>query len=813
MKKLLLISAILLTVGFLQSETLVGQIRQEQSEKLLSDVTVYIPVLNRGTISDNNGRFVFQDLPAGKYLIRFSRLGFQTLELEIEFPKENFLNIYLRLQPQAIEGLKVSSNIAVQRKTPVTFSNLEKDAILAESFGQDLPMLISEMPNVFSYADAGNPLGYSYLKIRGFDQKRIGVMINGIPLNDPEDHQVYWIDMPDFAESTSEIQFQRGVGNSQYGVSSFGGSLNLETNHLLTPIGSELFTNFGSYNTIRYGLKTTQNFLDYIKFNLRLSGLQSDGYRQNSATEQWSYFLNLSRMGERHITELNLYGGKEITHAAWYASSAADLSQNHQHNPISYDNEIDQFSQPHTELHHQYIINDSWLLKNTLFYISGEGFYEQLKTNRDLWDYGLAEEADAVFSDLIRQKWVKKNHLGWIGNLNWKHLGGDLTIGSYVSYFDSDHWGEIKDVLEADSLNLNFSPGWHYYRYLGEKKYISFYLNELYQPFPDLFVMLNLYYQNIRYDFAQKSAGNFAGEYLHSYDVDYNFFNPRFGINFNLNEAMNIYANVSMAQREPADDELFDIWDGPDDLGANPLFACADTVYVNDQIDHIKWSDPYIKPEKLLNYEIGFGYDAGNWKVKTNFFWMDFQNEIVGYGGVDDDGNPIRGNAEKTIHRGVEFEAEKVLPKNFFWRGNVSYNDNYFHKFVMKDWDDNWNVIEVDYSGNKIGGFPDVLASTTLGYYQQKFQSNLQIQHVGKQYLDNSEDENRTVKPFQLLNLNIAYELSDLIGSADISLIFKVNNLLDKKYETAGYYDSWEEEKYYFPGAGRNFVAAARVKF
>ena len=818
MKKLLILLVILVVANLLLADTLMGQVLDAKNDSELIGVSVYIQNSDQGTSTDESGNFTIIDLDPGIYIVVFKRLGYKSTEKEINFPDERILKIKLHRKPTMIEGIRISSTRAVERETPVTFTNMDKAMIDEANYGQDIPMLLNELPNVLSYADAGSPVGYSNLKIRGFDQKRIGVMINGIPLNDPEDHNVYWVNMPDFAESISDIQFQRGVGSSIYGVSTFGGSLNMQTNTVSESEDSELFANYGSYNTMKYGFKTTRNIRDYFKLNLRLSSITSDGYRDNSSTEQWSYFAGLSRLGERSVTELNFYGGKEITHAAWYASWQGDLEENHQHNPITYDNEIDDFSQPHVELHHSYLINENLSTKNSLFYIHGEGYYEQFKEDRDLWEYGLADNQKTVYADLIRQKWVEKNQYGWVGNLNWIHPLGKLTAGSYISFFDSEHWGEIEEVIGADTLGINYEKGRKYYNYTGDKTYYTFYLNEIFQPIQNLSIMANLYYQMINYRFLQNESGNFTGEFLNSYEVDYNFFNPRFGVNFNLNEAMNVYANVSFAHREPTDDELYDLWDGPDDLGVAPLFAQSDTIFVDSQIDHIEWSGPFVKEEKLIDYELGFGYDAGNWKIKTNLFWMDFQNEIVGYGGVDEDGNPIRGNADETVHRGIELEAETELLSNLKWSGSFSYNDNYFKKFIMKDWDANWNVIDVDYSGNKIGGFPDILASAKLTYRWNELLASIQLQHVGQQYLDNTENEARIVEAYRLVNLGISYNFINLFKLADVSLNLKVNNLLNKEFETSGYYDpwggpDWNGANYYFPGVGRNVIAGIRVGF
>lgn len=811
MRKLILVILILfvsITAAF--ADTLMGQILSKEKGEPIPSVVVKIKDLNLLTYTDDEGKFFFRDITPGEYSISIERIGYQKIMVVIPTSQPNVIS--LKIQPSLIDGVCISATRAKERETPVTFTNLGKETIKEINYGQDIPMLMIEVPNVFSYSESGNGFGYSHLKIRGFDQKRIGVMINGIPLNDPEDHQVYWVNMPDFAESTSDIQFQRGVGSSLYGVSTFGGSLNLQTNNLSAPNRTEIFSNFGSYNTYKYGVKTNYEILKNYKLNLRFSSINSDGYRNNSESELWSYFANLSRIGERSVTELNIYGGNELTHATWYASSESDLEVNHQNNPITYDNEIDDFSQPHFELHHNYFLSDNANLKNTLFYIRGKGYYEQYKEGRDLWEYGLADEPDALESDLIRQKWVTKNHYGWISQYNLHHQLGSLTLGSYLSLFDSEHWGEIKEIIGADTIS--YEKGQNYYNYTGDKQYITFYGNELFKPFNNLSLMLNLYFQHINYKFAQQEAGNFEGAFLNSYEVDYNFFNPRFGINYNLNENLNFYGNVSFAQREPADDELYNLWKGPDDLGVTPQFNESEIITdENGDTIRIEWSEPIVKEEKLTNYELGAAYDSGVLNLKLNFFWMDFKDEIVAYDELDDDWCNIRGNAERTIHRGIEFSGKYLLPINLMLSGSFSYNDNYFEEFNPFT-----ESGDYDYDGNKIAGFPDILASGRLSYRTEPLLISMQIQHVGKQYLDNTEDEDRTIDPFQVVNAFVIYKLTKLFGKSDIELSFRINNILDKEYETAGYYDpwggpDWNGANYYFPAAGRNFMFGLRVGF
>ncbi|MBN1327705.1 MAG: TonB-dependent receptor, partial [Candidatus Cloacimonetes bacterium] len=497
-------------------------------------------------------------------------------------------------------------------------------------------------------------------------------------------------------------------------------------------------------------------------------------------------------------------GGREITHAAWYASSESDLKDNHQHNPIEYDNEIDDFSQPHFEIHHNYSMNQQLLLSNSLFYIFGNGYYEQLKQDQDLWEYGIASEQEEIFGDLVRQKKVRKNQYGIVSELNWEHEAGKLDLGIYGSSFTSKHWGEVKKLVSEE---YDLESGDDYYHYTGDKSYLAVFLNENYRLAENLNLMLNLHYQMINYDFSQKRAGNFTGIYLNSYQVDYDFFNPRFGINYNLNRYFNLYGNISMAQREPTDQELYDLWDGPDDLGVQPLFSNADTLYQNGQIIGIKWSDPIVQAEKLIDYELGFGYQGAFWEASLNFFWMDFRNEIVAYGGVNNDGNPIRGNAESTVHRGIEFSVKGRFSASWEIAGDVSYNDNYFREFNPY----NWSGETDDYSGNSLSGFPDILGKIKCSYRRENLLASVQLQHIGKQYLDNTEDDDRIIEAVQICNAACIWKVPELLKTIDLELNFRVNNIFDQSYYSAGYFDDWYQEKYFWPAAGRNFYVGIRA--
>ncbi len=764
------------------------------------------------TVTKKDGWFRFAKIPKhGR--VQVEAPGYRRRVLAIPCPLPSGTWIIPLARKGISESITIQASRAVERETPVVFTNISGEEIREEHTTEDIPMLLSGQPNVYSYSDDGSGMGYSYLKVRGFDQSRIGVMINGVPLNDPEDHQVYWVDMPDFAASLDSIQFQRGVGSSLYGVDTFGGSLNLITENG-NGKSCDFYATGGSYNTWKTGV-TAEIPLENKRYHVsfRASRLVSDGYRDNSGVRQWAGYISLSRNGEHSLTRFVCYTGNEIAHAAWEASPESVLRINHHDNPITYPNTIDNFSQPHYELHHTVMLNDNIYWKNTLFYIHGRGYYEQYKHQRNLYDYGLWNTADnAPKADIIRQKWVKKNQYGWVSELGFHHGAGDLTIGTYFSSYNSHHWGEVDRVIGMTIPG--FKPNFVYHRYFSGKKYATAYLNENYHLGNRITLMGNLHYQYMSYGLAQQAVGNFRGVLLNSLRVRYRFWNPRLGINVNINNSLNWFANLSVAHREPADSELYDTWYGPDDLGVTPLFSQHQPVVVNGRIVRICWFDPKVKPEKLLDYETGLVRVSDRMTLRANLFWMDFRDEIVSYGQVDDDGFPIRGNADRTVHRGVELSGSFNLPRHFRLDINCSFNDNYFSRFIFHDY--NWNTgetVDIDLSGKTIAGFPDFIANTTLSWRTEAVTAAIRWQVFGKQYLDNTETAGRTIPSYNMIHAWIRYRLPAVAGFKRVELNLKLNNILNKLAYTAGYYDSWAGENYYWPSAGFHFNFGIRATY
>lgn len=326
-------------------------------------------------------------------------------------------------------------------------------------------------------------------------------------------------------------------------------------------------------------------------------------------------------------------------------------------------------------------------------------------------------------------------------------------------------------------------------------------------------VVGDLEFRTQRYIFKQYMEGNYSGDQLNWFSVDNVFLNPKLGVQFSVSEELAGYFTLGRSQRAPVNDEYWDIWEGPDDLGVDPLFATSDTIRNNGRVARIEWSDPLIEPEKVLNMELGTRWASGALSLKVNGYWMDFRNEIVPAGGVRD-GSPVSDNAERSVHRGLEVETSYRPSRGFSGYANLSFSDDRLVDYVINEavYDDNWNLVgmnEVDLGGNRIALFPALMASMGVGYTYGDLRFGINAQNLGKQYLDNTQNEERTIDPFTLVNLRTSIRFDRLFPETALTLDLQVNNLFDEEYETSGYYYG---ENYYYVGATRNYYLSVRLE-
>jgi iron complex outermembrane receptor protein len=803
---------------------LAGRVSDADTGAPLANANIQIQGRDLGTISAAGGYFTLSKVPGEPLTLVVTFVGYEPTLLALDPTKlADGEEISVTLKPMIYAGEEIVVTASrYDSDVHLSHTNLSRDEIRQRHSEVDIPLLLIDTPGLYATSDAGNGVGYTYLKIRGFDQRRVGVMINGIPLNDPEDHQVYWVNMPDLVSSLQDVQIQRGVANSVGGMAAIGGTVNLVTEILPVAPAGRLSLFGGSYGTAKQSLSYSTGLLGgRFASSLRVSHLESDGYRQRAGSDQWAMFWSGRYVTPNSATQINIYTGRELTHHAWDPVDEQTLAADRTSNPETYHNAVDDFRQPHYELHHRWNLSERMALTNSIYLVHGEGFYENFKADRDVDDFSLRPRLaipDSIETmDLVRQKWVRKDQVGWVPQLMVEHAGGRTVIGGHAYTFHSNHWG---DVIWVEGFTPDhFVEGLKYYDYEGDKDTWSLFVNERYEVISGLTLLMDLQYQHIHYDFLQNEVGNFRGDNgtRHGYTVKYDFFNPKGGLYWRLPRGvaggeLGLYGHVGVSHREPADADLFDTWDGPDDLGVAPLFHQSSPVYDADgMVAYLEWSDPLVSEERVLNYEVGTAFRSDRFSLTVNGYLMEFTDEIIPYGTVDDDGYGIKGNAEKTLHRGIEAGFTARPHDNHTFTAAVSRSWDEFDTFTFYDWDGTPS----DYSGNPIALFPRHLVSASWRGDWGSIDSSVRFRNVGRQYLDNTGDEERTIDAYSVVDLGLSVDLAGF-GWASLSgasAELHVRNVLDEEYETSGYYDGWGAGNYKLPAAGRNFLVGVHYDF
>jgi iron complex outermembrane receptor protein len=725
----------------------------------------------------------------------------------------------------------VTAQLAKERLSPVTFSNLPDSLIGSQFAFQDIPSLLSQLPSITQYSENGEGIGYSYITMRGFDQRRISIMVNGVPQNDPEDHNVYWIDMPDLQASTQSIQVQRGAGNEFYGAPAIGGSINLET----TNLANERELNFtygigstGSGGYVRRYSTTVSSGLFGGKYSVyaHLAKNMTDGYRQDSWVNLDSYFLNATRYDENVTTEVNFYGGpisdglsylglpkfaaldKNLRTKNWDDWNSDSAAVNYSPHMTRFmangdtvyavprrGSEVENFSQPHFELLNEWRVSPNLTFNNTLFAILGSGYYDydgswaDANYFRVTSQYGFMPTANPggalihAFEDL--------KQYGWLPRLTIHHDDGQLVLGGELDQNYSDHWASIR---WASNLPADLPADYRYNEWHARTDVATAYGHELYDINRQMTLMLDLEYEFKQYKFyGEKFVGN-------AFDIPYHFFNPRIGLNYNLTSLSNIYISASRTSREP---QLASIYNADESSGGEvPHFALNPDSTLN-------FGDPLVKPETLNDFELGYHYNTKMINFGVTAYWMEFYNELVSNGVLDQYGQPIDGNAQRTRHVGLELEANAPLTNSLSVYGNISFSRNriihYIYYANATDSLGNSITIPDTLDGNRIGGFPELLGNIRLTYASSGFSIVLLGQYVGSQYTDNFQSAAEKIDPYFAVNAWASYRMNDLLSLSSVELKLYCNNLLDKLYIAHG------EGEFFYPAATRNFFLSCSV--
>lgn len=703
------------------------------------------------------------------------------------------------------------SSIRASDKSAVSFTNVSSKEISKTNLGQDVPYLLSLTPNFITTSDAGTGIGYTGYRVRGTDANRVNVTVNGIPLNDSESHGVFFVNMPDFASSLSSVQIQRGVGTSTNGAAAFGASINMQTEGLNIKPYAELSSTFGSFNTNKNNVKAGTGLLNnQWAFDARLSNITSDGYIDRAFVDMSSYYLSAAYFGDKTTLRLLNFGGKERTYQAWNGVYSGNLVNNRTYNELGayvdntgvdqfYDNQTDNYQQTHYQLHLNQILSSSLFLNASAHYTRGKGYYEEYKKDKSFDEYSLIPDTlngqARSTTDLIRRKWLDNHFGGVVFALNYQNDGLSTTFGGGLNRYAGAHYGKVIWVRNAQNPN----PEHEYYRSNSIKDDGNIYLKTSYDLFKSLNLSADLQYRFVRHRMeGQNDKFDWDTNKMRPLDIDksFHFFNPKLGVTYKIDKTQDVYASWSVANREP---------------NRNNFTESG----VNDQ--------PVA--ETLFDTELGYRFQDKDYSVGINAYYMKYKNQLVLTGKISEIGELLTSNVEDSYRAGIEIVAGGRLSDHFRWDGNISISTNKilnYHSYVSV-YDPDYDVVgTVDsvYTSTNIGYSPNVVTNSVFTYTRGNFEASIMSQFVGKQYLDNTSTEEKSVNSYVVNNLSLKYSLPlKKMKSVDFQIL--VNNLFNETYETGGY--AWTEMypgdanqyhyKYLYPQAGIHLLGSVTFKF
>ncbi len=708
--------------------------------------------------------------------------------------EKSILNDTINLDEVLVKATRVDD------KAPFVRSNITKEEIESRNLGQDIPVLLNFLPNVVSTSDAGNGIGYTGIRVRGSDASRVNVTINGIPINDSESHGVFWVNLPDFASSTQSMQLQRGVGSSTNGAGAFGASLSLSTNGIREEAYGELGFSGGSFNTLKANIQFGSGIIGSegkfkSEFTGRVSKIQSDGYIDRASSDLRSVYLSASFFSEKTLIKAIAFGGHEITYQAWYGIDEETLNTDRKYNPAGeiydengvltgyYDNQVDDYKQDHYQLHINHDFGNDWIGNLAFHYTYGRGFYEQYENDADFFIYGfdpiIVDEEEINSTDLVQRKWLDNDFYGTTFSVLKNFDKVNMILGGAFNQYDGDHFGEVKWAQYGSEMGDQ-----RFYENTGKKTDFNVYakgdfsLNDRWSLFADM----QYRYVNYEVDGVDEGPVNIKLE-----DQN-NFFNPKIGLSYFLDKS-SFFLSYAKGHKEP---------------------KRADYLANNN-----------VKPESLDDFELGWNYSSDNVRLKTNLYFMNYVDQLVLTGNIDDVGNPIADNIGKSYRLGLEIDVALRFNEKFSWQPNLAFSTN---KNIDKYYEFDGEL--TNFGNTNLAFSPSFIAGSNFVYEPLH---NLKIswlsKYVGDQYMSNIELEASKLEAYFVNDLQVRYEIT--INKLLKSVVFSglVNNLFNAKYVSNGYFftydDTWTDPDQvttitgagYYPQAELNFLLGVNLKF
>jgi iron complex outermembrane receptor protein len=809
----------------------VGTITDARTGEALPGATILLDGAAIGT-TNPAGAFSLAAVPAGAHELRITFLGYESLVRQVRGQAAE-QQIAMRLQPGGV--LTGEALITAQRasdRTATAYTNLSKQDLGKRNFGQDLPYLLDQTPSAVASSDAGAGVGYTNLRIRGIDGTGINTTVNGVPLNDPESHGSFLVNLPDLASSVNSLQVQRGVGTSQNGSAAFGASLNISTLDNRREAYAETQNSYGSFNTWKNNVSFGTGLVGkYFTFDGRLSRISSDGYMNRAASDLKSYYFAAGFQKSNTLLKFITFSGREKTYQAWNgvpepaltgdrallqtyidngelstADAARVLQEGRRYSYYTYDNQTDNYQQNHYQLHLSQNLGSDWSLGAALHLTRGFGYYESYRTRRKFENYGLPNvvvgNTTLTRTDLIDRKWLDNYFYGGTFALNYQPKANDklqATLGGGWNKFDNDHYGEI---IWAQYAGLSF-PGQRYYDNTARKTDFNAYARATYQALPWLGFYADAQVRRILYTIGgTEQISSSALLVPVSTAVDYTFFNPKAGATVTLPHGQQLYASFAVGHREPV---RSDFTDRPG--GSPPTLA-----------------------ERLLDWEGGYRFTRADLsflgantavRVEANGFYMSYRNQLVNTGQLNDVGTALRANVASSYRRGVELMGFVSANDKISLSSTLTLSQNRILDYRDVTYDANYSpVVAAEGRTTTISYAPAVVSAHTLeGQPLRGLRLALLLKTVGRQYLDNTTNDYRSLPGYGVLDLRLRYALHPKFMK-EIELAVLVNNLLSREYSANGYTYGYvgasgnqETFNWYFPQAKRNFLASVNLRF
>ncbi len=779
--------------------TLSGTVTNKSTGQPLPSAHIMEQGSKVSSISNTVGYYEIKNITSGDYKFQVSYMGFESQAIELHIVND-IMHDFTMQESHIMSDEVIISAIRATDESPTTYTTMDQAEIAEKNTGKDLPFIFSSSPSTVASSDAGAGIGYTGLRIRGTDLSGINVTLNGVPVNDGEAHAVYFVNLPDLASSINDVQIQRGVGTSTNGSASFGASINIETGDNNPNPYAEISSAFGSFNTLKNSLMFGTGLLkDKWNFNGRISQIKSDGYIDRAFSNLKSAYFSGSYFGKKDIVKAVILLGDEKTYQSWYGVPKDSLETNRTYNPAGemydnegdflgyYDNQTDNYKQNYYQLHYAHQFSNQLNVVTAAYLTTGKGYYESYKNDRKFSKYGLSDTIignDTITrTNLIQQKWLDNKFYGI--NLSANYTTDKLTfnLGGGWSYYDGDHYGKI--VWAQVATLGQYDDNWYFNT--GTKSDVNIFAKANYALNNKLNLYADLQYRSIKYDIVGNHDDLSDLTQTHSFG----FFNPKAGVYYKINEKQDIYFSVGVANREPS----------------RSVYRDADT-------------SQNILPERLTDFELGYSYQENSFLIEANLFYMDYKDQFVMTGKINNVGTAIMTNVSDSYRAGIELVAGVKLLKIVDWQINATFSQNKIKNFVS--YVDNWTTWgqEVDSLGTTDISFsPNTILSSDISVSPVKnLKLSLISKYVGRQYIDNTSNINRSLDPYFVNDITINYSIETSFIK-QIDFLLSLNNIFNVKYESNAwvyryYYDDVEYEMNgYFPQAQFNFMLGVNLKF